>query len=74
MFVRKFHLLDSALGSVIVVTLKMEAVDSSEILISELSNIWRRVPQVIAVRNTSAYTAVVEQGDERNIYTYRVGK
>jgi hypothetical protein len=36
-FVRKFHLRDSALVSIIVVTLKMEAVDSSEILISELS-------------------------------------
>jgi hypothetical protein len=36
-FVRKFHLRDCALVGVIVVTLKMEAVDSSEMLISELS-------------------------------------
>ena len=37
MFVQKFHLRDSALVGVIVVTLQMEAVDSSEMLISELS-------------------------------------
>jgi hypothetical protein len=32
-FERKFHLRDSTLLGVIVVTLKMEAVDSSEVLI-----------------------------------------
>jgi len=36
-FVGKFHLRDSVPVGVIMVTLKMEAVDSSEILISELS-------------------------------------
>jgi hypothetical protein len=36
-FVGTFHLQDSTLVGVIVVTLKMEAVDSSEILLGELS-------------------------------------
>jgi hypothetical protein len=36
-FVRKFHLRDSALVGVIVVALKMEAIDLSEMLFSELS-------------------------------------
>jgi len=70
-FLSKFHLRDSALVCVIVVTLKMRAVDFSEMLVMSYQSIRRRVSQVIAVRNTQADTGDVEQSGEGNICTYR---